>query len=70
VRLTQHIDVVILDHHVMSSREGAGWLDALTKTADKQVYCAADYVRQPRRLLEAEKEQWYQKNAGAGGLAR
>ena len=61
VRLAQHIDVVILDHHLMRSREGTSWLDALSKTVGKQIYCAADYMRQPRRLLEAEREQWYQK---------
>lgn len=61
VRLAQHVEVVILDHHLMRSREGAGWLEALSKTVGKQVYCAADYMRQPRRLLEAERQQWYQK---------
>ncbi|WP_217647735.1 hypothetical protein [Marinobacter pelagius] len=61
VRLAQHIDVVILDHHLMRSREGAEWLDALSNTIGRQVYCAADYMGQPRRLLEAEREQWYQK---------
>lgn len=61
VRLAQHIDVVILDHHLMRGREGPGWLDALSKTVGKRIYCAADYMRQPRRLLEAERQQWYQK---------
>ncbi|WP_372985438.1 MBL fold metallo-hydrolase [Marinobacter sp.] len=61
VRLAQHIEVVILDHHLMRSREGAEWLDALSNTIGRQVYCAADYMGQPRRLLEAEREQWYQK---------
>jgi hypothetical protein len=61
VRLAQHIEVVILDHHLMRSREGAEWLDALSKSVGKQVYCAADYMRQPRRLLEAERERWYQE---------
>lgn len=61
VRLARHIEVLILDHHLMRGREGAGWLDALSTTVGKQVYCAADYMRQPRRLLEAERDQWYQR---------
>ncbi len=61
LRLAQHIDVVILDHHLMRSQAGADWLDALSNTIGKQVFCAADYMGQPRRLLEAEREQWYQK---------
>lgn len=61
VRLARHIEVLILDHHLMRGREGAGWLDALSTTVGKQVYCAADYMRQPRRLLEAERDRWYQR---------
>lgn len=61
VRLAQYIEVVILDHHLMRCREGVGWLDALSTTIGKKVYCAADYMGQPRRLLEAERERWYQQ---------
>jgi predicted metallo-beta-lactamase superfamily hydrolase len=61
VRLAQQVEVVILDHHLMRSREGAGWLDALSTTVGKKVYCAADYMHQPRRLLEADRKQWYQQ---------
>jgi predicted metallo-beta-lactamase superfamily hydrolase len=61
VRLAQRIEVVILDHHLMRSREGAAWLDALSATVGKKVYCAADYMRQPRRLLEADRELLYQQ---------
>jgi uncharacterized protein len=61
VRLVQHIKVVILDHHLMRSREGAAWLDALCAIVGKNVYCAADYMRQPRRLLEAERRWWYRE---------
>ncbi len=61
VRLAQRIDMVILDHHLMRSREGADWLDRLSQTVGRQVYCAADYMRQPRRLLEAERARWYEE---------
>jgi len=61
VRLAQEIDHVILDHHLMRSGEGAVWLDMLSTTVGKKVYCAADYMGQPRRLLEAEREQLYEQ---------
>ncbi len=59
LRLAQQIDVVILDHHLMRSEEGADWLDTLTETVGKKVYCAADYMDLPRRLLEANRKQLY-----------
>ena len=59
VRLVQGIDVVILDHHLMRSKEGAVWLDELSAAVGKKVYCAADYMGRPRRLLEAERSQLY-----------
>jgi hypothetical protein len=61
VRLAQHVDVLILDHHLMRSEQGAVWLDALSSTVDKKVYCAADYMGQSRCLLEAERRQLYEQ---------
>jgi len=61
VRLAQNIDVVILDHHLMRSEEGAVWLDKLSATVGKKVYCAADYMGRPRQLLEAERVQLYEE---------
>lgn len=60
-RLAQNIEIVILDHHLMRNSEGAVWLDKLSATVGKKVYCAADYMGQPRRLLEAERVQLYEK---------
>lgn len=61
VRLAQNIEIVILDHHLMRSREGIVWLDALSTTVGKKVYCAADYMGQSRRLLEADRVQLYEQ---------
>jgi predicted metallo-beta-lactamase superfamily hydrolase len=61
VRLAQSIDAVILDHHLMRSEEGAVWLDELSATVGKKVYCAADFMGRPRRLLEAERAQLYEE---------
>jgi len=61
VRLAQNIEVVILDHHLMRSEEGAVWLDELSATVGRKVYCAADFMGRPRRLLEAERTQLYEE---------
>jgi len=61
VRLAQSIDIVILDHHLMRSLEGAVWLDKLSRTVDRKVYCAADFMGRPRRMLEAERTQLYEE---------
>jgi len=61
VRLAQSIDVVILDHHLMRSMEGAVWLDKLSRTVGRKVYCAADFMGRPRRMLEAERTQLYEE---------
>ena len=61
VRLAQSIGVVILDHHLMRGEEGAVWLDELSSTVGKKVYCAADFMGRPRQLLEAERVQLYEQ---------
>ena len=67
LRLARHIDVVILDHHLMRSEEGAAWLDALSATAGKKVYCAADYMGLPRQLLEAQRAELYHQMPVSAG---
>lgn len=59
LRLVQNIGVVILDHHLMRSQEGAVWLDELSAKSGKRVYCAADFMDRPRQLLEAKRMQLY-----------
>jgi predicted metallo-beta-lactamase superfamily hydrolase len=61
VRLAQSIDVVILDHHLMRSEEGAVWLDELSATVGRKVYCAADFMGRTRQLLEAKRVQLYEQ---------
>jgi predicted metallo-beta-lactamase superfamily hydrolase len=61
VRLVQSIDIVILDHHLMRSMEGTVWLDKLSATVGKKVYCAADFMGQPKQLLEAERARLYEE---------
>jgi predicted metallo-beta-lactamase superfamily hydrolase len=61
VRLAQSIDTVILEHHLMRSAKGAIWLDELTRTVGRKVYCGADFMDRPRRFLEAERTQLYEE---------
>ncbi|WP_319523747.1 hypothetical protein [uncultured Desulfosarcina sp.] len=52
---------MILDHHLMRSEEGALWLDALSASAGRKVYCAADFMKFPRQLLEAQRADLYRQ---------
>jgi hypothetical protein len=61
VRLVEHVNVVILDHHLMRSAEGAVWLSRNAQTTGRRVYCTADYMGKPRRLLEAERKRLYEE---------
>lgn len=61
LRLASNIDMVILDHHLMRSVEGAVWLEQLSSAVGKKVYCAADFMGRPRQLLEAHRVQLYEK---------
>jgi predicted metallo-beta-lactamase superfamily hydrolase len=59
VRLAGSVDILILDHHLMRSLEGLQWLDRLFVESGRRVLCAADFMRTPRRLLEAERKTLY-----------
>ncbi|MBN2839760.1 MAG: hypothetical protein JXP37_02245 [Coriobacteriia bacterium] len=60
VRLARAVETVILDHHLMRSTEGERWLDEVSAEAGARVLCAADYMGQPRQLLEARRVELYQ----------
>ena len=59
IRLAKNIQHVILDHHLMRSEAGAVWLDRLSEVVGRRIFCAADYMGRPRRLLEAQRVQLY-----------
>lgn len=61
LRLVQSIDIVILEHHLMRSAEGAVWLDKLAEAVGRKVYCAADFMGVPRQFLEAERARLYEE---------
>ena len=59
--VAREVDTLILDHHLMRSREGEKWLDWVSSRADHRVICAADFMGRNRNLLEAERVLWYRK---------
>jgi len=59
LRLAKRVNTLILDHHLMRSQAGEAWLGELSQTADRQVYCAADFMKHPRLLLEAWRDRLY-----------
>src|SRR6056297_987692 len=59
VTLSKSVDTLILDHHIMRSEQGFIWLKRLSDKTGKQVICAADFMKRPRLLLEAWREQLY-----------
>ena len=60
-RLARHVDTLILDHHLLRCEEGLSWLDRLLSETGHQVVCAADFMGQPRCLLEARRLQLYEE---------
>ena len=59
LRLAGSVDTLILDHHLMRNFEGIEWLDRLSFESGRQVLCAADFMGEPRRLLEADRKKLY-----------
>jgi predicted metallo-beta-lactamase superfamily hydrolase len=57
IKLADNVDTVILDHHLLRSRKGIKWLDALPSN----VICAADFMGVRRQVLEAQRRQLYRK---------
>jgi hypothetical protein len=60
VRLAKHLSALIVDHHLLRSVQGSNWLDRLSQAAGKKVFCAADFMHQPRCLLEARRKELYE----------
>jgi predicted metallo-beta-lactamase superfamily hydrolase len=60
-RLARHVDTLILDHHLLRCMEGLSWLDRLSSESGRRVICAADFMGQPRTLLEARRVQLYEE---------
>ncbi len=61
VELASHVDTCIIDHHLMRSNQGISWLRKLDSEVDARVICAADFMKQQRKLLEAGRSKLYEE---------
>jgi hypothetical protein len=61
LRLARGVGTLILDHHLLRSRQGLAWLAELSAAAGRDIPCAADYMKKRRLLLEADRAQWYRR---------
>ena len=61
LRLAQGVETLILDHHLLRCEEGLDWLDRLSAETGHRVICGADFMKYPRRLLEAQRQQLYEE---------
>lgn len=59
IRLSQKVDTLILDHHLMRSYDGVKWLEMLSDETNKKIMCGADFMKKPRMLLEAQRKDLY-----------
>lgn len=59
LKLSGNVEVLILDHHLLRDLQGIKWLKALSSASGRQIYCAADFMRKQRLLLEARRSELY-----------
>jgi hypothetical protein len=61
VRLAASVDRLILEHHLLRSREGPAWIRRLSKTVGREVLTAAAFMGHAPRLLEADRALLYEQ---------
>lgn len=60
-KLSQEVDTLILDHHLMRGYAGVKWLKRLSSETRKKILCGADFMKKPRMLLEARRKRLYEE---------
>lgn len=60
-RLVQEVEEVIIDHHLLRSKEGLGWLRELTREGKGKVLCGAEKMGLEVNLLEAQRRELYRE---------
>lgn len=59
--LAKTVKWCVVDHHLLRSDNGAKWLDRLHAETAGRILCAADFMKQKRRLLEANRVELYRR---------
>ena len=67
VILSQNVDILIIDHHLMRGSNGLKWLERLSKKTGRKIICGADYMKRERKLYEARRKELYEKIPVAEG---
>ncbi len=60
LKLSMHVDTLIVDHHLLRSEEGLQWLRQLRRESKNEVLCAADFMHREPLLLEAWRKELYE----------
>ena len=60
LKLSRHVPVVIIDHHLLRSQQGIDWLNELKGDARNQICCAADFMTRQALFLEAWRNRLYE----------
>jgi len=60
-RLSESVDTLIIDHHLLRDDTGIQWLRKLSSKSNKTILCGADFMNKPRRLLEAQRKHLYEQ---------
>lgn len=59
LKLSSNVKSLILDHHLLRDYQGLDWLERLSGKTGNSVICSADFMKKPRNLLEAGREELY-----------
>jgi len=60
IRLSESVDTLIIDHHLLRDDNGVRWLRKLSSKT-KKIMCVADFMKKPRMLLEARRKHLYEQ---------
>jgi hypothetical protein len=60
--LAKVVRFCIVDHHVLRCMEGVRWLEKLMIETEGKILCAADFMKRPRRFLEARRMEFYRRS--------
>jgi len=61
VMLSETVDTLIIDHHLLRDDIGIRWLRKLSSTSHKNILCGADFMNRPQMLLEAWRKDLYEQ---------
>jgi predicted metallo-beta-lactamase superfamily hydrolase len=57
MELSNNVDTVIIDHHLLRSEEGIDWLTRIKRASRNKIYCAADFMKREAIFLEAWRKE-------------